>query len=71
MGRKCIVFFWDKVHQEKFLTDEFKYPTFRRFATLANKTFDYYLAFGKETHKGKGIFSPVFRLVDNELIEYE
>ena len=71
MDRKCIVFFWDKIHQEKFLTDEFKYPTFRRFPTLANNTFDYYLAFGKETHKGKGVFSPIFRLVGDELIQYK
>lgn len=71
MDRKCVVFFWDKVHQEKFLTNEFKYPTFRRFAILADKTFDYYLAFGKETHKGKGLFSPIFKLINDTLIEYE
>lgn len=70
MSRKCIVFYWDSVHQEKFLTNEFKYPTFRRFATLANKTFDYFVAFGKETHKSNGVFFPVFQFKDDQLIEY-
>ena len=70
MNRKCIVFYWDRIHQERFLTNEFKYPTFRRFATLANKTFDYFVAFGKETHKGSGVFFPVFQFKNDQLVEY-
>ncbi|OHA30315.1 MAG: hypothetical protein A3E92_01680 [Candidatus Taylorbacteria bacterium RIFCSPHIGHO2_12_FULL_42_34] len=68
--RKQVVFFWSKEHKDKFLTDEYKYPTFRSFASKANEHFDYFLAFGKETHIGKGIFKPVFKFKNNKLVEH-
>lgn len=68
--RKQVVFFWSKEHKDKFLTDEYKYPTFRCFASKASERFDYFLAFGEETHQGKGIFKPVFKFKDNKLIKH-
>lgn len=67
---KRVVFFWSETHKDKFLSDEYKYPTFRSFASKANERFDYFLAFGKDTHQGKGLFKPVFKFKDGALFEW-
>lgn len=67
---KQVVFFWSETHKDKFLSDEYKYPTFRNFASKANECFDYFLAFGKDTHQGKGLFKPVFKFKDGALFEW-
>lgn len=64
---KRVVFFWSETHKDKFLSDEYKYPTFRSFASKANERFDYFLAFGKDTHQGKELFKPVFKFKDGAL----